>query len=153
MRLKLLIFLTLLQAQFAGADNHLVLQLKWKPQFQFAGYYVAQELGYYTEAGLAVEIRPGGPGRNSLTEVLEGRADFGVSSSNLVAERIKGAPVKALAAIFQSSPARFITLKSSGIERAEQLRNKRVMLLPNNASFELVALLNQLSLLEQVERI
>ena len=153
MRLKLLIFVIFLQAQVAWADNLLVLQLKWKPQFQFAGYYVAQELGYYKEAGLSVEIHPGGPGRNSLTEVLEGRADFGVSSSNLVAERIKGAPVKALAAIFQNSPARFITLKSSGIERAEQLRGKRVMLLPNNASFELVALLNQLNLLEQVERI
>ena len=100
-----------------------------------------------------MEIHPGGPGRNSLTEVLEGRADFGVSSSNLAAERIKGAPVKALAAIFQNSPARFVTLKSSGIERAEQLRGKRVMLLPNNASFELVALLNQLNLLERVERI
>jgi len=43
MRLKLLIFVTLLQAQLAWADKHLVLQLKWKPQFQFAGYYVAQE--------------------------------------------------------------------------------------------------------------
>ena len=153
MPLKLTVFLALLLPQFGWADSQLVLQLKWKPQFQFAGYYVAQELGYYKELGLDVEIRPGGPGRNSLTEVLDGRADFGVSSSNLVAEHINGAPVKALAAIFQTSPARFITLKSSGIERAEQLRDKRVMLLPQNASFELIALLSQLNLLEQIERL
>lgn len=154
MRLKpFWILLTLLLAKVAVADQHLVLQLKWKPQFQFAGYYVAQELGYYKEAGLDVEIRAGGPGKNSLVEVLEGDADFGVSSSNLLAERINGAPVKALAAIFQNSPARFITLKSSKIETAEQLAGKRVMLLPQNASFELVTLLTQLNLMQSVERV
>ena len=153
MRLFALLLFVLFPLASAAQENHVVLQLKWKPQFQFAGYYVAQELGFYKEAGLKVEIHPGGPGKNSLSEVLEGRADFGVSSSNLVAERIKGAPVRALAAIFQTSPARFITLKSSGIERAEQLRDKRVMLLPQNASFELVALLSQLNLLQQIERL
>lgn len=154
MRLKpFWILLTLLLAKVAVADQHLVLQLKWKPQFQFAGYFVAQELGYYKEAGLDVEIRAGGPGKNSLVEVLEGEADFGVSSSLLLAERIKGAPVKALAAIFQNSPARFITLKSSNIQSAEQLAGKRVMLLPQNASFELVTLLTQLNLMQSIERV
>jgi ABC-type nitrate/sulfonate/bicarbonate transport system substrate-binding protein len=154
MRLKpFWILVTLLLAKAAVADQHLVLQLKWKPQFQFAGYYVAQELGYYKEAGLDVEIRAGGPGKNSLAEVLGGEADFGVSSSHLLAERIKGAPVKALAAIFQNSPARFITLKSSNIETPKQLAGKRVMLLPQNASFELVTLLTQLNLMQSIERV
>src|SRR5262245_50887028 len=36
------------------------LQLKWLHQFQFAGYYVALEKGFYRDAGLDVEIRPGG---------------------------------------------------------------------------------------------
>ncbi len=30
------------------------LQLKWRHQFQFAGYYAAHEQGYYREAGLDV---------------------------------------------------------------------------------------------------
>jgi hypothetical protein len=38
-----------------------VLQLKWVTQGQFAGYYVAKEKGFYEEAGLDVEIKPGGP--------------------------------------------------------------------------------------------
>lgn len=135
------------------AAEPFVLQLKWKPQFEFAGYYIAQDLGFYAEAGVDVEIRAGGPGLDSLNEVVEGRADFGVSSSNLLAAKINGAPVKALAAIFQHSPARFVTLKESQIERAEQLAGKRVMLLPNNASFELVTLLSQLNLMDSIERL
>jgi len=33
------------------------IQLKWQHQFQFAGYYAAQEMGYYQDEGLAVDIR------------------------------------------------------------------------------------------------
>jgi polar amino acid transport system substrate-binding protein len=33
------------------------LQLIWKNQFQFAGYYVAKELGFYEDAGLDVTIK------------------------------------------------------------------------------------------------
>lgn len=150
--IPLLISLLLL-ATNASADSHIVLQLKWKPQFQFAGYYVAQELGFYKDAGLDVEIRAGGPGLNSVSEVVSGRAQFGISSSNLLAEHIMGAPVKVLAAIFQNSPSRFITLASSGIETAEDLEGKRVMLLRGNASFELITLLTQLNLLNRIERL
>ena len=41
--------------------DHVSLQLKWKHQFQFAGYYAALEKGFYRDAGLDVEIREGGP--------------------------------------------------------------------------------------------
>ena len=37
------------------------MQLKWKHQFQFAGYYAALEQGFYRDAGLDVSIREGGP--------------------------------------------------------------------------------------------
>src|SRR6056300_631532 len=139
-----------LPASSNEAARAVVLQLKWTPQFQFAGYYVAQELGFYDEAGLQVEIRPGGPGLNSLSEVVTGRAQFGISSSNLLAEHIMVAPVKVLAAIFQTSPARFVTLESSGIETSEDLAGKRVMLLPGNSSFELITLLTQLNLRSRI---
>ena len=154
MRLLYLFVVALLSlpASSNEAARAVVLQLKWTPQFQFAGYYVAQELGFYDEAGLQVEIRPGGPGLNSLSEVVTGRAQFGISSSNLLAEHIMGAPVKVLAAIFQTSPARFVTLESSGIETAEDLAGKRVMLLPGNSSFELITLLTQLNLRNRIER-
>ena len=48
----------------ANADGHandVTIQLKWVTQTQFAGYYVAQDMGYYKDEGLNVTITPGGP--------------------------------------------------------------------------------------------
>ena len=45
----------------AYADEAVTLRLKWLNQAQFAGFYVAQEKGYYKSAGLDVNIQPGGP--------------------------------------------------------------------------------------------
>jgi len=36
--------------------DHVTLQLKWKHQFQFAGYYAAQKKGFYKAAGLDVQL-------------------------------------------------------------------------------------------------
>ena len=130
-----------------------VLQLKWMPQFQFAGYYVAKELGYYADVGLDVEVRAGGAGLSSLVEVMEGRADFGVGNSNILAEHMKGKPVQALAAIFQYSPSRIMTLESSGIDTAEKLIGHRIMLRPGNENFEILTLLTQLNLVDKVTRL
>ena len=44
-----------------GETASVRLQLQWVPQAQFAGYYAAQEQGYYAEENLDVEIVPGGP--------------------------------------------------------------------------------------------
>ena len=46
----------------AAMAEKVTLQLKWVTQAQFAGYIVAQAKGFYKEAGLEVEIKPGGPG-------------------------------------------------------------------------------------------
>lgn len=45
--------------------DRVTLQLKWKHQFQFAGYYAALEQGFYREAGLAVRILQAGNMRSS----------------------------------------------------------------------------------------
>jgi NitT/TauT family transport system substrate-binding protein len=43
------------------AADKVTVQLKWVPQAQFAGYYMAQAKGYYKDEGLDVTIKPGGP--------------------------------------------------------------------------------------------
>ena len=45
----------------AFAADEVTLQLKWVTQSQFAGYYVAEEKGFYDEENLDVTIKPGGP--------------------------------------------------------------------------------------------
>lgn len=74
--LAILLPATLFWATPLQAAQPLRLVLQWEHQAQFAGYYVAQELGYYAEEGLQVEIVPGGPAIDAPTLVENGEADF-----------------------------------------------------------------------------
>src|SRR5262245_49255225 len=67
----------------SGGATPVRLQLKWRHQFQFAGFYAALEKGYYREAGFDVTLIPGTPGTDPVETVLKGGADFGVASSEL----------------------------------------------------------------------
>ena len=49
----------MLVASMATASDDVTIQLKWVTQKQFAGYYVAQDKGFYKEEGLNVTIKPG----------------------------------------------------------------------------------------------
>lgn len=105
------------------------LQLRWKHQFQFAGYYAAIMQGYYQEAGLDVRVHEGAPGRVPVDEVLAGRAEYGTANSELLLARLKGAPLVALAAIFQHSPSVLLARADSGIRTPHDLVGKKVMLM------------------------
>jgi ABC-type nitrate/sulfonate/bicarbonate transport system substrate-binding protein len=87
----------------AGAAEAVTLQLKWRHQFAFAGYYAAQAKGYYRDAGLDVTLREAQPGQDALQFVLDGRAQYGVGNSSLLLRRAAGAPVVVLASLFQHS--------------------------------------------------
>jgi diguanylate cyclase (GGDEF)-like protein/PAS domain S-box-containing protein len=52
-----------------------ILQLKWKHQFQFAGFYAAIEKGYYRDAGLMVTFREAVQGADPTVAVLNGEVD------------------------------------------------------------------------------
>jgi ABC-type nitrate/sulfonate/bicarbonate transport system substrate-binding protein len=109
------------------------LQLKWKHQFQFAGYYAALEEGYYREAGLDVEIREA-PDTGDVPEIVaRGGADYGIATSDLVVARAAGLPVVALAPIFQHSPNALIVTASSGVESVHDLAGRRIMVDGNDA--------------------
>lgn len=103
-------------------------QLQWADQFQFAGYYVAKEKGFYAEAGLDVSIRPFDPKRLAIDEVMEGRSEYGIGRSSLLVDRMRGKPVVALAAIFQSSPFVLLSARSANIRSPKDLIGKRIMM-------------------------
>ncbi len=124
------LFLMPLTAQ--GADK-VRLQLKWQHQFQFAGYYAAQEQGYYRNAGLEVEILPARPGEDPVGQVVQGKAEFGVGSTELLLSREQGAPVVVLAAIFQHSPLALMNLKHHGVQSIHDLAGQKVMIEPGSA--------------------
>jgi diguanylate cyclase (GGDEF)-like protein len=106
------------------------LQLKWRHQFQFAGFYTALEKGYYREAGFAVTAIPGTPGTDPVETVLKGEAEFGVASSELVLRYAKGDPVVVLASIFQHSPLTLFVRRDAGINTVHDLAGHKVALAP-----------------------
>jgi diguanylate cyclase (GGDEF)-like protein len=106
------------------------LQLKWRHQFQFAGFYAALERGYYRDAGLDVTIVPLDPGSDPVDVVLNGKADFGVASSELVLRYAKGDPVVVLATIFQHSPLALFVRPDAGIDTPQDLAGHKVALAP-----------------------
>ncbi len=80
------------------------IQLKWLPQAQFMGYYVALDKGYYDEVGLNVSIIPGGGDIGETTAVYTGQVDFGVTwVSNLIAAKAAGMDLLEVAQVFQRS--------------------------------------------------
>ena len=115
-----------LAAPAARAAESVTLQLKWHHQFQFAGYYAAEKMGYYRDAGLEVKIVEAQPETDVIAEVESGRAQFGVGTSALVLARAQGKPVVVLAVIFQHSP--LVLLTRAGVGSVHDLAGKRVML-------------------------
>jgi len=110
------------------AAEKVVLQLKWTHGYQFAGYYAAKELGYYNNAGLDVNIKPLSPEQDTLQEVVSGGANYGSGASGLLVARQDGAPVVALAVIFQHSPYVLIAKKTPGSEDIHSLDDKPILL-------------------------
>jgi len=81
--MKKLLFLSFLFITLAWSKEPVTLQLPWLHQFQFAGYYVAKEKGYYADAGLDVTILDANKKETSLKSVLDGKAHYGVGHSSL----------------------------------------------------------------------
>ncbi|BCS98639.1 hypothetical protein DSLASN_42710 [Desulfoluna limicola] len=124
-----------------GPLTPVVLQLKWKHQFQFAGYYAAKAKGYYRDAGLEVSFQEWKGGKSVVSEVLDGRAQYGISNTEALYQRLYGEPVVVLAAIFQHSPLVLVTRADSGISHPQELKGKRVILTRKKRDVELHAML------------
>lgn len=110
----------------ARKQEPVVLQLLWTHGFQFAGYYMAREKGYYGAAGFDVEFRERTMSMDALTEVVSGRAEYGVGACRIINDYLRGVPVVALAAVFQHSPRVIVATERSGIARVADLAGKRV---------------------------
>jgi two-component system cell cycle sensor histidine kinase/response regulator CckA len=121
---------TLLHASLAVANglDPVTVQLKWKHQFQFAGYYAALQQGFFAEEGLDVTLLAGGPQISVADEVVSGRADYGVLASELVQERADGKPVLLLGVIFQHSVRAIIVRSDSPVFAPTDLVGKPLML-------------------------
>jgi len=109
----------------AHAADDVTLQLKWVTQAQFAGYYAAQENGFYEAEGLNVTIKPGGPDVAPVQVLMGGGADVMVDwMPSALAAREQGAPVVNIAQPFKSSGMMLTCLRETGITSPENFKGK-----------------------------
>jgi NitT/TauT family transport system substrate-binding protein len=127
-----------------AALTNVTLQLKWVPQAQFAGYYAAQDLGFYKKAGLNVTLKNGGPNIIPEQVVASGQAQFGVDwLPSLLAARDKGTDLVNVAQVFARSGMTQLTWKSSGINTIAKMKGKKVANWLGGNQYELFAALTK----------
>ena len=124
--LSFMLFLNL----YSKPLQKVTLQLQWLDQFQFAGYYIAKEKGFYKKVGLDVDILKYTNDLNILDNVLEQKTTFATGRTSLLIHKNNGFDVVALAAIFQHSPAALL-VTNQDILTPGDLIDKRVMITPD----------------------
>ncbi len=122
-----LVSILLINTLFAKDLEKISIQLQWLDQFQFAGYYMAKEKGFYNDVGLDVEIKKFDSNIDTLKEVIENKATYGVGRSSLIIDKSKGAKIKLLSAIFQSSPSILLTTNLN-IKTIKDFIDKKIMI-------------------------
>ncbi len=107
------------------ATEKVTIQLKWSPQAQFAGYYVAQAKGYYKDAGLDVTIKPGGADIKTVQVIASNGADVIVNwLPGALAAREEGIPLVNIAQIFNKSGLMLTCKRSNGVNSPKDFKGK-----------------------------
>ena len=123
---KLLITTLLLLLSLIGNAQRIVFTPQWTPQSQFAGYYVAQEKGFYKEAGVEVDFQHPSASYSAANRLFEGSSDM--ITQQLVQAMIaidRGMP---MVHILQTSQRNSLVLvsKSDSIRTIDDLKGKKV---------------------------
>ena len=123
---KTLLAAVLAASGFAAfAQEKVTVQLKWLPQAQFAGYYVAQAKGYYKAEGLDVTIKPGGPDISPVQVIAGKGADVVVNwMPDALAAREAGVPLVNIAQVFNRSGLMLTCKKASGVASPKDFKGK-----------------------------
>ena len=112
-------------SSLAFAADDVTLQLKWVTQAQFAGYFVAQDQGFYKAENLNVTINPGGPDVSPPQVIAGGGADVVIDwMPSALASREKGLALVNIAQPFKSSGMMLTCRKDSGITSPADLSDK-----------------------------
>jgi NitT/TauT family transport system substrate-binding protein len=115
------------QMATSSKATKVTLQLKWVTQAQFAGFYAAKAKGYYSQAGLDVNLKVGGPTITPEQVVLGKQAEFGIDwVPSLLSFRDGGKNITQIAQLFSKSGMTELTWKDSGITTIGKMRGKKV---------------------------
>jgi NitT/TauT family transport system substrate-binding protein len=102
-------------------------QLQWTHQAEFAGFYAADQEGYYAAEGLSVTFIQGGADVDHRAAVQSGAAQFGTATGDeVILARTEGKTLRAIATIFRRSPVVFFSKSNLGIRRPQDFVGKSI---------------------------
>jgi NitT/TauT family transport system substrate-binding protein len=114
-------------ASIVNAADNVTVQLKWVTQTQFAGYYVAQDKGFYEAEGLNVTIKAGGPDIGPMSVLAGGGADVAVDwMPSALAAREQGFANVNIAQPFAGSGMMLVCRKDRGVNSVADLKGKNL---------------------------
>lgn len=122
------------------AEN-ISIHLKWYHKFQFAGYYAAEQQGYFKDEGYNVKLIEGGPNKSHLHSLLNNQSEYAVLGGEALNALAVDSPIVIIASIFQQAPEALFTLKSNNVKHITELKGKTLMLAPPNISGNIEAML------------
>lgn len=104
------------------------LQLQWLPQGQFAGYFAAQEMGFFEDEGLDVEIIPSGGDIVPQDALGTGQVDFALAWVPKVLQTIESSGVELtnIAQVFQRSGTLQVAWADGDIKEVADFEGKRI---------------------------
>lgn len=128
----------------ALAQTRVALQLSWLHSVQFAGSYIAQDRGWWAEAGLDVTLMSGGPNAPVEPPVVAGTALVGISAADYTAAAVEqGAPFRILGVAMQKNPFVIASLPANPVRVPADLAGKRIgMALANMPVLQALCTLN-----------
>lgn len=129
LRFLFLLIPILLSAEVIKSE-YIELQLDWKHQFEFAGYYMAKEKGFYKEVGLDVNILEYNHGLNILknVETAKNGGIYGIGYPSVILHKTNGAKIILISAMEQISPHVLLTLRSSHLNSISDFKDKQIMI-------------------------
>ena len=133
------------------STSTIAVQLNWYPEAEHGGVYQASADGTYQEAGLQVEIRPGGRATPVAPELELGRVQFAIANADdVVIYRRQGMDIVAVMAAMQDSPRCILVRQDSGVETFEGLAG---MTLQRQAGRPFLEFMRSRNILDQVQEV
>lgn len=117
--------IALLVSTSARAQERYVLSLNWIPHALHYGIYVAKEKGWYSAAGIALDIQRGYGSGDTVKRVATGAATFGLAdAASVIVGRAHGLDTKLVAMIMDRPADAIYFIKGSGISAPKDLEGK-----------------------------
>ena len=137
-------------APFAHADDKVSLRLNWYLGGLHVPFYYGKERGFYSAEGIDLTINEGRGSANTVQVVAAGSDTFGLAdSSSVILTASKGADVKSVMSLLNSTGFAVISLASAGIRSPKDLEGKRLAVSPGDPLgqlFQALAAVNKLDM-------